>query len=62
MRERGDRGERGERGSATQTYSSVRKPKKGRVEIDPNPSGIPEVITEQFQDQRLEPWLYLNLE
>jgi archaeosine-15-forming tRNA-guanine transglycosylase len=37
---------------ATQTYSSIRKPKKGRVEIEKNPAEIPAEITSQFHHQR----------
>ena len=37
---------------ATQTYSSVRKPKKGRVVNNENPTEIPSQIISQFQNQR----------
>jgi len=36
---------------ATQTYSSIRKPKVGRVQIDTNPTEIPKEVIAQFQDQ-----------
>ncbi|MDG1331691.1 MAG: hypothetical protein P8P74_05135 [Crocinitomicaceae bacterium] len=36
---------------ATQTYSSVRKPKVGRVQVDPDPTEIPQEIIAQFEDQ-----------
>lgn len=37
---------------ATQTYSSVRKPKSGRVIVDTNPRGIPAEVQAHFQSQR----------
>ena len=36
---------------ATQTYSSVRKPKVGRVQFEANPTEIPTKIVDQFQNQ-----------
>ncbi|MCJ8289218.1 MAG: hypothetical protein MJK07_05545 [Flavobacteriales bacterium] len=37
---------------ATQTYSSVRKPKSGRVIVDTNPREIPAEVQAHFQSQR----------
>lgn len=37
---------------ATQTYSSVRKPKSGRVQLDSNPTEIPAQVQTHFQSQR----------
>ncbi|PHR20332.1 MAG: hypothetical protein COA38_19580 [Fluviicola sp.] len=37
---------------ATQTYSSVRKPKSGRVIVDSNPKEIPAEVQAHFQSQR----------
>lgn len=37
---------------ATQTYSSVRKPKMGRVKRDPSPNDIPSEISGHFGSQR----------
>ena len=36
---------------ATQTYSSVRKPKVGRVKMDTQPASIPEEVEDHFRDQ-----------
>jgi len=37
---------------ATQTYSSVRKPKKGRVKMDENPTEIPSEVIARFEHQQ----------